>query len=321
MSLVVGRKINNRASSLGAIDGLQAEKYLGKNLVGVIAGFRPDIFDYSLNPNLFQYGIYMGRSVSTKKIYAQSTVGLLEQRNAGAIDRRYVYFQHSSTINSNLSLFGSLEFDIYNTVNADLGGPRLTNLYLSTRYRFNKAVNVSIAYDSRKRILYYETLKTEIEQLLDDDEARQGLRFQANVRPAKYLTVGASYSKRFQSDQQNKSDNINGFLSWSKIPLIDGRMSLNYNRNNSNYFSSNIVSLRHFRSLIENKLDADFYYRYVNYHYLQSETDSNYNYYGANFSYRINRKLTFSALGELAARLSGKNYRVNLRIIKRFDGK
>jgi hypothetical protein len=49
LSLTIGRKINSKISSIGAIDGLQVEKHLGKNYVGAIAGFRPDIFVYGFN--------------------------------------------------------------------------------------------------------------------------------------------------------------------------------------------------------------------------------------------------------------------------------
>ncbi|MBK8339855.1 MAG: hypothetical protein IPK99_07575 [Flavobacteriales bacterium] len=59
-SLSVGRKINNSASSLGAIDGLQVEKHFGKLFAGTITGFRPDIVDYGFNPDLLEYGGYIG---------------------------------------------------------------------------------------------------------------------------------------------------------------------------------------------------------------------------------------------------------------------
>jgi hypothetical protein len=322
MSIIIGRKINNKASSLGAIDGVQAEKYFGNYYVGALAGFRPDIFDYNLNFNLLQYGGYFGRITSGKKFYSKTNIGLLEQRNGGIIDRRYGYFQHSSTINKKLNLFASFELDLYQKINEVVSTDvRLTNFYVSARYKTSRKINFSVSYDSRKRILYYETLKTDIERLLDDDEARQGIRLRVNVKPIKYLNTGVSYSKRFQNDSQNKSDNYNAFASYSKIPLIGGRISFNFNMNISNYLESQIYSVRHSRTIIKKKLNADFYFRMVNYKYLHSELTSAQQYYGANFSYRINRKLVFSILGELSARPTENNYRVNAKIIKRFDKK
>jgi hypothetical protein len=326
MSLTFGRKINNKASSLGAIDGLQAEKYFGDIYTGLIVGFRPDLSDYSLNTNLLEYGAYAGLQKDGKKVRSRTTLGLLQQNNSGAIDRRYIYFQHSSTINRKLTLFSSAELDLYNEIDGQsISNGRLTNFFTSARYRFSRKIDLNLSYDSRRRIMYYETFRSEVERLLEDDEARQGLRTRVNVRPFKYTSFGLSYSKRFQSSRQNKSDNINGYISYTKLPTIGGRTSLNYNRNESNYLLSQVASVRYSRELIKSKLSADFYYRMVNYTYntaseITSSTSEQY-YYGANFLYRFTRTLTFSLMGELATRGEENNYRVNTRIIKRFDSK
>jgi len=186
LSVVLGRKINNKTSSLGAIDGLQVEKHFGKNYVGVITGFRPDLTDFNFNSKLFQYGAYIGRKTSSASIYSETTLGLIEQRNSGNIDRRYSYFQHSSNLFGSLNLFSSFELDMYNKVNGVVSNNfRLTNLYMSARYKFSRKFNLNISYDSRKRIIYYETFRTQIEDILADDLARQGLRFRINAKPFK----------------------------------------------------------------------------------------------------------------------------------------
>lgn len=318
LSIALGRKINNNMSSVGAIDGLQVEKYFGKNYAGAIAGFRPDIYDYGFNSNLFQYGAYIGRSVNNENLSAQTTLGIIEQQNSGQIDRRYTYFQHSSTLFNALNLFSSFELDIYNNTTSDKF--RLTNLYLSARYRFSSKFNLGLSYDSRKNVIYYETFQTEIERLLADDIARQGLRFSLNARPLKYVNAGFSYSQRFQSDHLNKSDNMNGFISLSKIPVIAGSFSVNYNKNASNYLESSIISFRHSRTFFKDKLFAEFYYRIVDYNYLNSTiTASKQNYYGADLSLNIGRKLMLSVSGEYLTSDLENNYRINTRIVKRFN--
>jgi hypothetical protein len=227
-----------------------------------------------------------------------------------------------------LNLFASAELDLYNQLDGEsLSGARLTNFFLSTRYRFSRKVDVNLSYDSRKRIMFFETFRTDIERLLEDDEARQGLRTRLNVRPAKYTSLGLSYSKRFQSSNQNSSDNINGYITYTKLPTVGGRITLNYNRNESNYLLSNIISIRHSRDLIARKLSGDFYYRLVDYNYIyagasdRTETKTQQYYVGANLMYRLSPSLTFSILGEYAVRESEENSRINARIIKRFDSK
>ncbi len=321
-NVLVGRKINYRASSLGAIDGVQVNKSFGKNFVGAIVGFRPDIYDYGLNTDLLQYGAYLGRAISSRKLYAQTTLGVLEQRNKGLVDRRYAYFQHSSSIGRSISLFGSFEVDLYKRVNDVASNDfRLTNMYLSGRYRFSRRLSVSLSYDSRKRILQYETFKTEIEKLLEDDEARQGARVRINFRPFRRVYTGVSYSKRFQNSRQNASGNINGFISWSRIPWVKGRLSARYNHNTSSYLTSDIWSVRHSRSMFKRRLGVDMYFRWVDYAFINSEIKRNTKYYGLNLSFRFTRRLTLSVLGELSDRYSGNSYRLNTKLIRRFDRK
>jgi hypothetical protein len=318
LSVTLGRKINYKLSSLGAIDGLQTEKLLGNYYVGAIAGFRPDIFDFGFNPDLLQYGAYVGRYTNSKNFVSQTTVGAAEQRNKKELDRRFVYFQHSSAINKKLNLFSLAELDIYNiSTDSVNSSPRLTNLYVSARYRFNRNINVSLSYDSRKRIIYYKTYETEIEELLDEDIARQGIRARINFRPVNKLYSGFSYSRRFQSDNQNKSENYYGYVSYSKLPQIDGSLSITYNINSSNYLESNIASIRYSRGFFEDRLNADFYYRFVNYKYTSNIPEFSQHYIGTYLSYYIDRSLIVSLTGEYSTYDLEKNYRLNFRIIKR----
>ncbi|MEZ4794811.1 MAG: hypothetical protein R2773_04940 [Flavobacteriaceae bacterium] len=318
LSVTAGRAINPKASSLGANDGVYVEKYFGDFYVGAIGGFRPDFEDYGFNSDLLQYGAYVGYETEGENGSSQTTLGALEQTNSGNTDRRFIYLQHYSTIDQ-LSLFGSMELDIFGFNGNET---RLTNLYLSARYRFSRAVNLMISYDARKRIYYYETFQTDIEQLLDDDLARQGIRIRLNVRPTKILWLGASYSSRFQSDNQNQSNNLYGYASLTKIPGIGGRIYASYNRNESNYLTSNVASISHSREFFKNKLYTEIYFRSAQYTYENSLIGKyQQNYYGLNLSYRISRTWQLSVLGEYATLDEEQSYRFYTRLIKRFYSK
>ena len=314
-SATLGRRINPKASSLGAVDGLQLEKYFGNFYVGAMGGFRPDFENYGFNADLLQYGAYLGVDTKSKDITSQTTVGAMEQTNSGATDRRYIYLQHFSTIASNLSIFSSMELDIFSATGNET---RLTNLYLSLRYRFSRNANVTVSYDSRKQIIYYETYQTDIDRILDEDLARQGIRARLNVRPMKLLWVGFSYSSRFQSDDQNKSDNIYGYATLSKIPKVGGRLNLSYNINSSNYLTSNIFSTRYSRDLVKSKLSGDLYYRLANYSYENRENEYSQNTIGLGLSYRISRSWQFNISGESTKIEDENNYRFYTMLTKRF---
>jgi len=318
LSFTLGRKINPKASTFGANDGLQIEKYFGNFYVGAVGGFRPDFFDYGFNSDLLQYGGYVGIEGNTENYYGTTTIGAIEQTNAGNTDRRYIFFQHSSTIAKDFNLFGSAEMDIFGNSGNET---RLTNLYLSARYRFSRAANLMVSYDSRKQIIYYETFQTEIERLLDDDLARQGVRARLNVRPTKIIWMGASYSTRFQNGEQNKSDNIYGYITLTKIPAVGGRLNAAYNMNTSRYLKSNILSVRYSRDLVKNKLNADFYYRMADYDYENQLTKYKQNYYGMSLFYRISTSWQFNISGEMSQLEEENSYRFYTQITKRFDSR
>lgn len=322
LSIVAGRKINPRAASLGAVDGLQVEKRFGKNFAGVIAGYRPDLTDFSFNTEVMQFGAYIGRSINTKNLYSETTIGAMEQRNKGAIDRRFLYLQHYSTINRKWNLFSSAELDIFNPQVPNLAtnsSVRLTNLYTSIRYRFNRKVNASLSFDSRKRVIFYETFQTELEQLLNNDIARQGVVGRVNYRYSNNIFTGMSYGRRFQKDGNNASNNFHAFVSMSRVPKIGGRASLNVNINSSNYLTTTIGTLRYAKPFMNRKLNADFYYRYVNYGFNNELIPSTTQHViGTNLFYNITRKLTFSISGEYAKSNVDNVYRFYTRLIKRF---
>ncbi len=321
-SINVGRRINPKASTFGANDGLQLEKYFGNFYVGGIVGFRPDFFDYGFNSNLLQYGGYAGVETKTKNFFSTTTLGAMQQTNNGATDRRYVFFQHNSTIASNLNLFSSAELDIFNPNDSiGKGGSRLTNLFVSARYRFGRAANVTFSYDSRKQIIYYETFQSEIERLLDDDLARQGIRLRLNIRPIKIIWVGASYSNRTQSNSQNESNNIYAYATLTAIPKLKGRLNVSYNINTSNYLTSNVLSIRHSRDLAANKLNADFYYRMANYDYKNQDTAYKQNYYGLGLGWRISRTWHLNFSGEYSTINEENNMRFYTQLTKRFYSK
>jgi len=323
-TITLGRKINNSASSLGAIDGLQVERRHGILFAGVIAGFRPDIYTYGLDLDLLQYGGYLGTQFNTANVNSRSTMGLLQQTNNGMVDRRYAYLQHSTTYKGNLNIFSSGELDLYSTVG---NGVRLTNFFISSRYRFSKKVDVFASYDSRRRVVFYETFRNDVEVLLDDDEARQGARLRLNVRPTKKLGLGVAYSKRFQADGANASDNIGGFANFNMDPEGVGRWSVQANRNTASYVRSDVISFRHSRTLVPKYVTMGLYYRMVGYLYANRSDGSplsaraSQRYYGADVSVNFAHSLTFTVLGELATILEERNYRLNMSLVKRFDSK
>ena len=319
--LTLGRKINPRLSSVGAIDGAQFEKGLGNFTLGAVAGTRPDYFNYGFNSGLFQYGGYASFTPSKKSSFGHTTLGFMEQTNNSRIDRRFAYFQHSGQLTKQLHLFGSFEVDLYENINNQVNTqPQLTNLYMSLRFRVSRTLRLSASFDTRKNIIYYESYKNFIDQLIED-ETRQGLRFGFSFRPTKNITWGINAGMRFQKSQNNTSRNINSYVSISKTPWLPVRTTIRASILETDFLNSRVYGIRFSKPLLKKKLNAEVYYRNVNYLYRNSESGTAVRQHigGASLSYRLSKKLSWHLFYE--GTLDKKNptfTRINMRIIKRF---
>lgn len=314
----LGRRINPKISSLGAIDGLQLEKGFGRWSAGAILGSRPDYMDYGLNLNLLQGGAYLSHTSDKTRKFQQSTLAIVEQRNHSKTDRRFVYFQHSDALLNNLNIFTSFEFDLYKNIRDTVSNTfDLTNFFVSLRYRISKKLNLGVSYDARKNIIYYESYKNYIDQIIDN-ETRQGLRFSVNYRLLKQVSLGINAGWRFQKSRINESKNINAYLNFSKVPWLDASASLTINLLQTGYLDSEIYGGRISKELIRGKLSSDLYFRMVNYRYKQYENSIIQKIAGLDFGWNISRKLSFHTYYEGTFEKNKDAFsRFNTRIIQR----
>jgi hypothetical protein len=292
----LGRKINPRISNMGAIDGLQFEMKFKSVSIGILAGFRPDYEDYSFNFSLPQFGAYISHDYAGKKGNMQSSLAFVEQMNHSATDRRFAYFQHSNSLIKNLNFFGTVEVDLYryDTLNDKPQGTfNLTNLYLSLRYRVIRQLSLSVSYSSRQNIIYYETYKNILEQILDP-ESLQGFMFQVNYNPIKYMSVGVKTGYRYRKSDPRPSKNLYGYVTYSRIPVLNISATLSATLLETSYISGQIYSLVMSRDLVPGKLYAGLGYRYVNYHYFSTESSIPQNMPEFNLNWNIYKKLSFS---------------------------
>lgn len=298
--LTIGRKINPRLSSVGAIDGIQYETKFNSMTVGIIAGTRPDYRNYSFNANLVQFGAYLGHDITTKNGIAQSSLALVEQQNNGVTDRRFAYFQHSNSLITNLYFFGSVEFDLYSKIlntpentYTQSNSPNLSNLYVSLRYKVIKQLSLSISYNTRKNIIYYETYKDIVDRLLEA-ATTEGYMLQVNFRPAKIISIGANAGYRLSKQDPRPSKNLYSYVTINNVPGIKASATISATLLETGYLSGSIYSLGFSRDLIPGKLYGGLSYRYVNYRFLNAETTLIQNMAEMNLNWRLMKKLSCS---------------------------
>ncbi len=299
-----GRKLNASMANVGAVDGLQVEYSAKKVSFGTIAGSRPDYMDYSIAPTLFQYGAYIGYNYSNNKKFFQTSVAFFNQTNNFVTDRRFAYIQHSNSLLSNLDFFGSAEIDLYGKVNGSLTTKfDLTSTYLSLRYRPIQKLSLSLVYDVRKNVYYYETFKN-LPDSIFDLETRQGLRFQTNYQPFKFMTLGASAGYRMPTSTLAKSVNGNAYLTFPQIPLINAHFTVDATLLQTPYLDGKMYSGTLSKDFANAKLAMDISYRYIDYQFVSTAI---FRQHIAELSlhYRLTKKLFMSA--NLEANLDSDN--------------
>lgn len=261
----LGRKINFKTSSLGAIDGLQFETSLKKFVVGVVAGSHPSFHDYGYDLKMFEYGGYIFRSDSIGAVSMQNTLGVFEQTNNFKTDRRFLYFQHNNSITQSLGFFVSSEFDLYKRKNGvDQNVFNMTSLFAMGTFNPASWIGFSASYDARKNIVYYETFKTYADSILES-ATRQGLSLRVNVRPINYLWIGMNYGYRFSKDDPRPSSNYGVNLNYLQIPIIASGLNMNYNRIESGYVNGNYYGASLYKDLFNGEMNVSLGYKIVDY--------------------------------------------------------
>ncbi len=271
INLWFGRKINPKVSNVGAIDGLQFEKKFGEFTTGIIVGSRPDWQDYSFNFDLFQAGVYFSHELNNDRGNMQSTLSFFEQENNWKTDRRFIYFQHANRLIKKVYFFGSGEIDLYKKVNDTKENTfKLSNLYLSIRYRIFRQLSLSVSYSARNNLIYYETYKSFIDKLLET-ETLQGFTVSVNYRPITRMSIGARAGYRYRAQDLKPSRNLYTYISFSRIPVINTAATISATFLETSYISGRVYGIHLSHDLISGILFAGLSYRYIDYNFYHEE--------------------------------------------------
>jgi hypothetical protein len=306
---------------MGSNDGVQFELKFKPISMGIIAGFRPNYTDYGFTSSLFQAGAYLYNEYAGKKGFMQTTVAFINQTNSGKTDRRFLYFQHVNSLVKNLTLFGSLEVDLYgkhfnstDSIFTTTTNPVLTNLYVSLSYRLMRRLGISFSYSNRQNVIYYETYKSYLDRLIDNP-TMQGYSLQVSYNPVNNLSIGATAAYRFETPDPRPTKNIYAYLTYSQIPGIRTSATLSIMRLETSYVNGKIYSAGFSKDLAAGKLYLGLTYRYVDYHYFTTEDIPTLQNMGEfSLTWRIIHKLLFSVYYEGTFEKLTKYHRIYAQI-------
>jgi hypothetical protein len=292
--ITLGRKINFKTSSLGAIDGLQFETSIKKFVLGVVAGSHPSFTDYGYDVKMFEYGGYVYRSDTLNTVAMQNTLGVFEQTNNFKTDRRFLYFQHTNNLTPTLGFFVSSEFDLYKKqkgVSKSIFD--MTSLFAMCSFNPSSWFGLSTSYDARKNVIYYETFKTYADSILES-ATRQGLTARINLRPFNYVWLGFNYGYRFSKDDPRPSKNYGVNFNYLLLPFISSSLNLNFNRIESGYVTGNYYGASLSKDLFSGEMNLSAGYKKIEYKFPSGAADFFQHVGNLDLSWRIIRSLFFT---------------------------
>ena len=317
--LWLGRKINPNMSSVGAIDGLQFEKKVKSISFGAFAGSRPDYHNYSFNFDLFQAGAFVGHEYANKNGNMQSTLSFVDQENGWNTDRRFLYFQHYNSLLKNLYFFGSIEFDLFQSINGQKSNTfDLTNFYILLRYKVIKQLTLSFSYSARNNLIYYETYKNNVENLLNNS-VLQGVSLQAQYRPINKLSISVKGGYRDRKEDPKPSWNGDAYITYSQVPILKVSATASVTFMQTSYINGKIFSIGLSRDLLPGKVYCSVGYKYVDYKFYSNETSVGQSMAEINLNWNIYKKLLLSVNYEGTFESSRNQYtRLFLNLTQRF---
>ncbi len=289
----LGRHLNSKITNISSIDGVQLETRPANSSFsfGAVAGSRPDFTNMGFNIKLFEFGGYVSRTDTSQNGLMENTLALMEQTNDMKIDRRFIYFQHSNNTFTNLNFFLSSEIDLYKRVKGKGQNDfSLTGLYFSARYSPVRLVSFLLSYDARKNVIYYETFKSFIETLIDN-ETRQGLRGGITLRPFSrlFLTLNSGY--RYSKSDPKPSRNFNGYIAYSQIPLLEITPSVSISKLITSYVNGITASFRLSKDFEFLNSSLSVEYEKVNYDFNYSTDNLDQNIFSLDVFFGIFKKL------------------------------
>lgn len=290
-SISIGRKYNQHIANIGAVDGIQLNHKIGNYKFGIIAGSKPDLFDYGFNPSLLQFGAYAAHSSKLNNKLFSTSFAFMQQMNNSKTDRRFIYLQHSNMLINKLYSFASMEVDLYKVTNGNSSSSfNFTSIYFLLRYNLTKKITVTGSYDMRNNVIYYETYKNYLDRLIEQ-ETRQGFSANINWRMGKWGHLNLRGTYRFRKDDSNPTENLAGNLYFYKSPVEDLKISLSANYIRASYVRGFAAGSRFTYDLIPAKLSAYYYYRIFIGTYYFSELRSLQHINELQLNYRIQKKL------------------------------
>ena len=189
--LTLGRQVLSAAPGAAFFDGGVAEMDRGVWTFGLFGGGAPEPDDFTPSFAMVQSGAFLRARAAHDRRVTSATVGFLDARYRGTIDRDMVFVDASHTSPST-SLFLAQEIDLNPGWKQDLGDPSVsaTATFFHARQALGRRASWDGGFDNRRNVREARdrvTAETEF-----DDRYRRGAWTGLRWEPSPWLAVGGS---------------------------------------------------------------------------------------------------------------------------------
>jgi hypothetical protein len=190
-------------------------------------------------------------------------------------------------------------------------------MYLVLNYKLLKRFSFSTSFDNRKNVVYYETYKSYIQQVIDID-SRKGLSFQANYHTPKNISFGFKTGYRFPNSNSKETRNIYGYVSYTSIPVVKISATAAVNYLETSHVNGKIINFNVYRDFFKGVLYSNCGYQWVEYSNEGSATTTIQNVINLSINLRFYKKSTFSVNYEKTFEKQNQLSRMTFQLRARF---
>jgi hypothetical protein len=186
-----GRQVLSAAPGAAFFDGGVAEFDRGSWTLGLFGGGAPEPNDFAPSFSQIQTGGFARVHRSRDRWTWSATLGVLDSRYKGTIDRDAVFVDASHTSPSH-SFFVSQEVDVNPSWKRDLGDPSVsaTSTFFFGRQSFGRRVTLDAGFDNRRSVRLARDRETS--ETTFDDRFRQGGWSGLTFEPSAWFRLGGS---------------------------------------------------------------------------------------------------------------------------------
>ena len=246
LAFTVGRFLPRRLGNIGYIDGASARAKVSNRIhVGAFAGRQPKWGYNEDAPALSKYGGYFTyRTEGRVDWYFDQSVGMISEFFESNLNRSFLAWSGSLRHKASWGVSQSIELDVNRGWRQDKAGGSLTlsNLFLHSWIRLNRAARVSLQYDNRQNYWTYQYLSRA--DSLFDSRVRQGLRGRIDLTPISRTWMSASVGYRKAAGDEDPSISYSGSVRRSRFFGYELSISLRWSGFDGIYENGNNYSIR-----------------------------------------------------------------------------